>query len=295
MQVERIGNSFAGRVTGLDIAAGARPVDLVQVEQFLAEYPVLCFPDQPLTDEQQTAFVHALGPGFEAPSPYGDGDNVLRVVDVANVEPDGKPIAKGSIKAKFQDANLLWHTDGSYSQRPIRITGLSARTLPKHPPDTLYADMRAAWDALADPMKRRCENLIVEHSMYYSRRKMGIAESDFPDEFRKTFGIARHPLVRTHPISGRKSLYLASHVGGIVGWPEADASTFLDELVEFATRPEFVYAHKWRPRDFMMWDDSCTMHRATPYDGAEPRLLRWASVLEPVALYVHESEGAGHG
>lgn len=282
MNIERIGDSFAGRVTGLNIAAGVSGEDLAQVERLLAEYPVLCFSDQPLTDEQQTAFVHALGPGFEAP--YGEvsraQNNNPKLVDVANVDQDGMPIAKGSAKAKFLDANLLWHTDGTYSERPIRITALSARTLPTDPPDTEYADMRAAWDALPSDMQRRCEGLIVEHSLYHSRRKMGMMESEFTEEFRKSFGVARQPLVRTHPISGHKSLYLASHAGGIVGWPEAQGLKFIEELIDFATRPEFVYAHKWRPRDFMMWDDSCTMHRATPYDGAEPRMLRWTAVLE---------------
>lgn len=288
MRVERIGNSFAGRVTGLNIAAGVSPEELAQVEQFLAQYPVLCYPDQPLTDEQQTAFVHALGPAFEAP--YGEvaraENNNPKLIDVANVEQDGAPIAKGSSKAKFLDANLLWHTDGSYSQRPIRVTSLSARTLPTHPPDTEYADMRAAWDALPQDMKRRCEGLVVEHSMYHSRRKMGMDASEFSEEFRKTFGTVHQPLVRTHAISGRTSLYLASHAGGIVGWPQAEGLQLIEELIEFATRPEFVYAHKWRPRDLMMWDDSCTMHRATPYDGAEPRMLRWASVLEREPLSI---------
>lgn len=283
MQVARIGTSFAGRVTGLDIAAGVSAAQLAQVERFLAEYPVLCFPDQPLTDEQQTAFVHSLGPGFEAP--YGEvaraEHNNPKLIDVANVELDGTPIAKGSSKAKFLDANLLWHTDGSYSQWPIRITALSARTLPTHPPDTEYADMRAAWDALPADMKARCETLIVEHSIYHSRRKMGMQANEFTEELRKSFGApARHRLVRTHPVSGRKSLYLASHAGAIVGWPESAALELIGELTAFATRPEFVYAHQWQPMALVMWDDSCTMHRATPYAGAEPRMLRWTGVME---------------
>jgi alpha-ketoglutarate-dependent 2,4-dichlorophenoxyacetate dioxygenase len=147
--------------------------------------------------------------------------------------------------------------------------------------------MRAAWDGLSPEMQKRCEGLIIEHSMYHSRRKTGMAESDFTEEFRLSFGApSHHRLVRTHAVSGRKSLYLSAHAGGIVGWAASDATKFLEELTACATRPEFVYAHKWQPNDLVMWDDSCTMHRATPYDGAEPRMMRWTAVLEREPLSV---------
>ncbi len=283
MEVNRIGSSFAARVTGLDIATGTGEGDIASVEQALAAFPVLCFADQTLDDAQQSRFVHSLGPAFEVPYcevARAEG-NDARLVDVANVEQDGSPIAAESSKRKFYDANLLWHTDGSYSPRPIRISSLSARALPSAPPDTEFADMRAAWDDLPDAMKRRCEGLVVEHSLLFSRRKMGMEATEFSDATLRMFGVpARHPLVRTHPRSGRKSLYLSSHAGGIVGWEPAAAVDFLTELIEFATGPAYVYAHKWHEADMLMWDDSCTMHRATPYDGAEPRMLRWASVLE---------------
>jgi alpha-ketoglutarate-dependent 2,4-dichlorophenoxyacetate dioxygenase len=284
MKVERIGSSLAGQVTGIDVASGTSPDIRAFIEDALVQFPVLCLPGQRISDAAQADFVHIFGPAFEAPHSAISraGETSARLLDVANVEQDGAAIAKGSAKARFLDANLFWHTDGSYSQRPIRLSALSARTLPSTPPDTEYADMRAAWDALPPATRRRCEGLVVEHSLFYSRRLMGLDEGEFTNAVRATFGTpARHPLVRSHPVSGRKSLYLSSHAGGSVGWRDADARDFLDELTQHATQARFVYAHKWQPHDLMMWDDSCTMHRATPYDGAEPRMLRWASVLEP--------------
>lgn len=286
-RVERIGDSFAGRVTGIDVAAEPEPEVLAQVEAFLAEYPVLCFPGQEIGDSEQTAFVHAFGPGFEAP--FGEvarkNDNNPKLIDVTNVEQDGSLFEKGSAKAKFYDANLYWHTDGSYSARPFRITALSARTLPSDPPDTEYADMRAAWDALTPTMRQRCEGLVVLHSQIYSRRRSGMGAEEFTPDFLAAFGTPTpQPLVRTHAISGRKSLYLSAHAGAIQGWPEDEGEAFLEELTAFATQRRFVYAHKWQPRDFMMWDDSATMHRATPYAGTEPRKLRWTAVMELAPL-----------
>ena len=285
MNVERIGKSFAARVTGIDIAAGVTADERAEVQTALAQFPVLSFPHQPLTDEQQSQFIHAMGPPFEASLPELDRaeNHNPRILDVANVERDGTPFTEK--KTKFFDSNLNWHTDGSYYAIPSWITALSARVLPKAPPPTEFADMRAAWDALPAALMAKCENLIVEHSLYFSRRRAGLEESDISEEFRKKmFTPVRQPLVRSHPVSGRKSLYLSAHAGGIVGWTEGESSEFLDELTALATQPQFVFSYAWQPDDLLLWDNRCLMHRSTPYGNEEPRMMRWMGVLETEQL-----------
>jgi alpha-ketoglutarate-dependent 2,4-dichlorophenoxyacetate dioxygenase len=132
--------------------------------------------------------------------------------------------------------------------------------------------MRAAWDALDPETQATCEGLVCEHSQLYSRQQIGF--TDFTDEERARFAPVRQVLVRTHPVTGRKSLYLSSHAGGIVGWPVPEARAFLRDLVEHATQRQFVYSHRWRVGDLVMWDNRQTMHRARPFPPDEPRDVR---------------------
>jgi alpha-ketoglutarate-dependent 2,4-dichlorophenoxyacetate dioxygenase len=289
MSVRQIGRSFAAEIIGVDARVPPAVSIVETIEEALARYPVICLRDQKLDDEQQYRFVHSFGPKFEAPYEVFAApgrDNPPPLMDVGTLDHDGQPLKSGTPSALFADANQLWHTDGSYSEIPIRLSGLSARSLPRDPPDTLFADMRAAWDALPEDRQRLCETLRVEHSIYYSRRKVGMDQDEFTPQMRARFGVVAQPLVRIHSRSGRKSLYLAAHAGRVVGWDEAASDAFLEELTDFATQPRFVYAHRWRAHDLLIWDDSATMHRATPYpyDSPEPRILRWAAVQELAPL-----------
>ena len=194
------------------------------------------------------------------------------------MDAEGKPLAKDSFEHLYHLGNLMWHTDGTQIQPPIRITMLSARVLPPSPPNTEYADMRAAWDSLSDSDKALVENLKAEHSIFYSRAKVGL--TDFPEEALKLRPPVAHPLVRTHKVTGRKSLYLASHASHIIGWGHAKGRALLDRLTEHATQRQFVYAHEWKTGDMLIWDDSFTMHRSTPYDAPHARKMRWSGAQE---------------
>ena len=132
--------------------------------------------------------------------------------------------------------------------------------------------MRAAYDALDDETRAEVEGLICEHSQIFSRQQLGF--TDFTDEERERFKPVRQCLVRTHPVTKRRSLYLSSHAGGILGWPVPEARAFLRDLVEHATQRQFVYAHTWRVGDLVMWDNRQTMHRARPFPAHEPRDMR---------------------
>lgn len=169
----------------------------------------------------------------------------------------------------FALGNQLWHTDASFKKIPAKYSLLHAHAVTPEGGETEVADMRAAYDALPARMKERIEGLIVEHSIFTSREKLGFTE--FSAEERATLPPVRYPLVRVHPGSGRKALYLASHASHVVGWSVPDGKMLLTELMEHATQREFVYRHTWRVGDLLIWDNRCTMHRGRPYDEARHR------------------------
>jgi alpha-ketoglutarate-dependent 2,4-dichlorophenoxyacetate dioxygenase len=177
----------------------------------------------------------------------------------------------------FNLGNRLWHSDSSFRATPAKYSLLSARAIPATGGDTEFADMRAAYDALDAEAKAEIEDLVCEHSLMYSRGLLGFSE--FTPEEKATFKPVRQRLVRTHPVTGRKSLFLASHAGAIVGWPMPEARAFLRDLTEHATQRQFVYTHKWRLYDLVIWDNRQTMHRARPFrDTQEPRDMRRTTI-----------------
>jgi alpha-ketoglutarate-dependent 2,4-dichlorophenoxyacetate dioxygenase len=172
----------------------------------------------------------------------------------------------------FKLADRLWHSDSSFREVPAKYSLLSGRVLPSWGANTEFADMRAAYDTLDERTKLEVEELVCEHSLLYSREAIGLTE--WSDDELDAFLPVRQPLVRTHPVTGRRSLFLAAHAGAIVGWTTPEARMFLRDLVEHATRPDFVYSHEWRPHDLVMWDNRTTMHRARRFDHCEVRDVR---------------------
>jgi alpha-ketoglutarate-dependent 2,4-dichlorophenoxyacetate dioxygenase len=179
---------------------------------------------------------------------------------------------------KFDDETQLafWHSDSSFKEVPAKFSLLSARLIPSAGGNTEFADMRAAYDTLDDETKGQIEDLVCEHSQLYSRSMLGF--TDFTDEDRIRFRPVLQRLVRRHPSTGRKSLYLASHAGTIVGWPVPEARALLRDLIEHATQRSLVYPHEWQQWDLVMWDNRATMHRARPFDATKVRDMRRTTV-----------------
>ncbi|MGE0800572.1 MAG: TauD/TfdA dioxygenase family protein [Lautropia sp.] len=275
-------NGFAAEASGFDLRQAPTPDVRAAIEAALAEHGVVIFRDQPLDAKQQEAFIRAFGPPTDTPVKEIAGAN-RHFIDVGTVDDEGRPIACDNVRSVYLLANRLWHTDGSFNQPPVRLTALLARELPPQPPPTEYADMRSAWNALPPERQARLDGLMVEHSILRSREQIGMTAQSFSGETLARRPVT-HPLVRVHPANGRKSLYLASHASHIVGRPLPEGRALLQELIAFATQPRFVYAHRWRLHDLVMWDDRWTMHRATPYDGPHPRKMRQCTVreIEPV-------------
>src|SRR5256885_1678795 len=255
--------------------------DVKAVHAGMDEYAVLVFHDQKLDDEQQLAFSRGLGELEHAVGTSRRARDEYRLpttfADVSNLDKDNNVFARDDRRRLFAIGNRLWHSDSSFKVVPAKYSILHARAIPSKGGNTEFADMRAAYDALDAETKAEIEHLICEHSQIFSRQQLGFF--DFTEEERARFKPVRQRLVRTHPSTGRQSLYLASHAGGIVGWPVPEARAFLRDLTEHATQRQFVYAHAWTVGDLVMWDNRRTMHRARPFPVHEPRDMRRTTLI----------------
>ena len=264
---------FAGEVRGVDV----RRLDdagMDEVRRLLDRFGVLVVRDQPLADEEQVAFARRLG--GELVTTVGrrviDANPRLKdpaMTDISNLDENEQIIARDDRRRMYSLGNRLWHSDSSFQSPSARYSMLSAKEVPSKGGETEYADMRAAYDALPEAMKTQIAELRAFHSIIYSRETIGFTE--FTDAERAQFPGAVQPLVRTHPGSGRKSVFIASHAAHVVGWPVPDGRLLLRELMSLATLPQFVYRHTWRVGDFVIWDNRCTMHRGLPFDEANDR------------------------
>jgi alpha-ketoglutarate-dependent 2,4-dichlorophenoxyacetate dioxygenase len=283
---------FVGEVSGIDLRRKLAADEVAAIEAGMDRYAVLVFHDQDITDEQQIAFTRNFGEiensaGGNVTKPQEKRLDPL-MNDVSNLGQDHKPLARDDRRRLFNLGNQLWHSDSSFRAIPAKYSLLSGRIVVEKGGNTEFADMRAAWDALDDETKAVCEELVCEHSLLYSRGLLGFEVSD---EERAMFRPVRQRLVRTHPVSGRKSLYLASHAGTIVGWPVPEARAFLRDLTEHATAPDFVYSHKWRRHDLVMWDNRQVMHRVRRFDEKLVRDMRRTTVAGD-APTVEQAEAA---
>jgi len=270
---------FVGEVSGVDLRQALTRDEAAAIDAGMDRYAVLVFHGQEITDEQQIAFSRNFG---EIENSYGG--NVTKpnqkrlnplMNDVSNLGEDNRPLARDDRRRLFNLGNQLWHSDSSFRAVPAKYSLLSGRVIVETGGNTEFADMRAAYDGLGAETKELIEDLVCEHSLMYSRGQLGF---EVTDEERVLFRPVRQSLVRTHPVTGRKSLYLASHAGTIVGWPVPEARALLRDLTEHATQPQFVYSHKWRQYDLVMWDNRQTMHRVRRFDDTLVRDMRRTTV-----------------
>src|SRR6516225_5542058 len=263
--------SFAAEIGDVDLARPIDPTDVQAIKDAFTQYAVLIFPDQHLSQDQHLDFARHFGP-LETSIAVHRKDTLLRLreefTDVSNLDFTNQIWGKESRRRLFQLGARMWHTDNSFKWLPARASLLYARSIPPVGGHTEFADERAAYDALPEETKRRLDRLVAEHSIFNSRARLGF--TNFSDDERRGMPPVPQVVVRTLPESGRKSLYLASHAGRIFGMPEHEGCALIDQLVAHATQRQFVYTHRWRINDLVMWDNRCTMHRGTEFDD-----LRW--------------------
>jgi alpha-ketoglutarate-dependent 2,4-dichlorophenoxyacetate dioxygenase len=269
---------FVGEVGGVDIG---RPLDTATVAalwQAIDRYAVLVFRGQMLDDERQMDFARQFGE-LELPrSGRADVKRRLRpeMSDISNLDEQGQLRRRDDARRFDQLGNRLWHTDGSFRRIPAALSMLYAHRVPRPGPlgdgETEFADLRAAYDALPAGTKAEIADLVALHDIAWSRAQLGFTELLFGEK--DVLPPVPQWLVRVHPGSKRKTLYLAAHASEIVSWPLPDGRLLLRDLIDHATRPEFVYRHAWREGDLVIWDNRCTMHRGRAFDEREVRDLR---------------------
>jgi alpha-ketoglutarate-dependent 2,4-dichlorophenoxyacetate dioxygenase len=280
IMIKELTPGFVGEVSGVDITSPLTQAQAAELEAGMDRYGVLVYHDQRFTDDQQKAFSTYFGPLENTSTgsvikPAGRRLDAF-MADVSNLGVDHKPLARDDRRRLFNLGNQLWHSDSSYKAIPSKYSLLSGRIVVDAGGNTEFADMRAAYDALDDKTKVEIEDLVCEHSLMYSRGSLGFTE--LSDEEKQMFKPVRQRLVRTHPVSGRKSLYLSAHIGTIIGWPMPEARAFIRDLTEHAVQTRFVYSHKWRQFDLVMWDNRTTMHRVRRFDETQIRDMRRTTV-----------------
>jgi alpha-ketoglutarate-dependent 2,4-dichlorophenoxyacetate dioxygenase len=268
--------SFAAEIGDVNLSAQIDPADLVSIKEAFAKYAVLIFPEQHLSQDQHLDFARKFGPLETTIGAYRK-EAPLRLpkqfTDVSNLDSNNEIWGRQSRRRLFQLGARLWHTDNSFKRVPARASLLYSRSIPPIGGHTEFADERAAYDALPAEMKRRLGTLVAEHSIFNSRARLGF--TDFSEEERRAMPPVPQAVVRSIPETGRRSLYLASHAGRIFGMPDKEGHALIDELIAHATQRQFVYTHRWRVHDLVMWDYRCTMHHGTEFDD-----LRWKRDLQ---------------
>ncbi|MFY0611839.1 MAG: TauD/TfdA family dioxygenase [Hyphomicrobiaceae bacterium] len=278
IHIEQLHPLFVGEVSGLDLRKSPRELPVAEMQAAIDKHAVLVFRGSKLDQDQQLAFASAFG-SLETSGIVRTGRKFRlteKLADISNLDENEKVLDPSDRRRMSNLGNLLWHTDSSFKRTPAKYSMLHAHAVPVEGGETQFIDMRAAYDALPEKMKAKIENLVAMHSIFDSRAKIGF--TDFSEEERAALPPARQLLVRQHPGSGRKSLYLASHASHIVNWPVPEGKCLLIDLMEHATQPQFIHTHHWQVGDLVMWDNRCTMHRGRPHDPTERRDLRRATI-----------------
>lgn len=273
--VRPVSPALGAEVTGLDLSRPMPAATFKILEDAFLRYKVLVFPDQNLTQDDMVAFTRLWGqPGEHiVGGRKHDGLTARSEINLlSNADLEGK--ANG----KHTDASAKrWHTDRSYQAIPALASMLYSIEVPNSGGDTLFSNATAAYDALPEATRRRIDPLIAVHSLAYSHRLSGTGLAT-DDEIARTPPV-RHPLARRHPVTGLTGIYCGAHAASVEGLSEQEGRALLDSLIAHIAQPQFVYRHAWRKHDLVIWDNRCTFHAATDFDGNELRVLYRTTVV----------------
>lgn len=252
---------FAAEIVGADLAAPTTPELVQAVEDAMATYAVCAIRDASLNDDDHIRFSRAFGP-LELPPGASRRAIAPELYDVTNLDPAGEIVPSTPMTQNYAKGFEKFHTDSSFNALPTKWSLLLGHVTPPEGANTDFVDTRAVHDELPEATKAKIEGLVAVHDWFGGREREGVQMNE---EMRRLYPPVEHPMVRASA-SGRKALYIGGHAVGIVGWPEDEALALLDELYAFATQDRFVYSHAWKQGDLLVWDNRCTLHRATPFD-----------------------------
>lgn len=284
LKLNPLGPLFAAEASGVDLRKPLNPAAVRAIEEAMDRYAVLVFHDQPLSEDEQIAFARSFGPlnaGLRKATGASTRFKYDEIIDISNVAQGGEVVARNDAKLIGTIANQLWHSDSSFQDAPIAYSMLSAVVVPAKGGETEFADLRAGYNALPGKIKREIEGLVARHSAFHSRFLLG--DDRYTAEQLKVFPSVDWPLVRIHPGSKRKALFVGAHCTEIHGMTVPEGRMLLADLIEHATQREFVHRHEWRSGDLVMWDNRCTLHRGRRYDLSQRRDLRRTTTEERTA------------
>jgi len=253
-------------ITGVDLAK-LDDATWTDIERAFHTYAVLIFPAQHLDDAAQIAFGRR----------FGNIEHLVadrEIVPISNQRADGTLLQDHEYGMQIMRGNEGWHTDSSYMRLAAKASVLSAHVVPSTGGETEWADMRAAYDALDELTRARIANLAAYHSLRYSQSRIGHDAAVGSSYGFHNDAPPLRPLVKVHPVTGRKSLFIGRHAYGIPGLTPEESEKLLDDLVTFACQPPRTYTHAWKPGDVVVWDNRCVLHRARPFDHRDPRVMR---------------------
>ena len=262
--------NFGAKIGNVDIARPIADTEWAAIRAAFEEYSVLLFRGQAMDDTSQIAFSERFGPLERTISANPAGGTPFARQSNIDIN-DGTVIPPDDRRMIYQKANMLWHSDSSFKPVPSLCSVLSARQVPSTGGNTEFISCRAAWDRLPPDRQRALEDLIVVHSLTYSR---GLVDPTVLTEAQKAeVPPVRQALVRTNPVNGRKALFIGAHASHIEGMPLDEGRALLAELLAIASPPEAVFSHEWREGDVIVWDNRAALHRATTYDSIKFRRL----------------------
>ena len=260
------------------------------IEDAFHEYAVLAFRDANLTESEHIAFSRRFGALERTLSQRTDKPEISLL---SNVAKDGEIAKPDDNLGLFLKGNRYWHTDSSFKEVPAKASLLRAVEVPDTGGDTEWADMRAAWDALDPDTQQRLEGLVAVHSYAYSQGKVGgIALLDKREQ--DALPPVRQPVVRVHPATGRKNLYVGRHASHVLGMPRDEGRALLERLTEDACQAPRIFRHHWRAGDIVAWDNRCVLHRGHPWPFDQPRVMKRTTVAGD-GDNSWTIESAGHG
>ena len=276
---------FTAEVSGIDVRQNISYEQKIQLTKLINEYAVIILKNQKINDDEQIkfsenfGFIELAGTNTEL-TKITDRRLSLKMNDVSNLDKNNKPLKKSNQNRIFGLGNRLWHTDASFKKIPVTFSILSGRKVSSKGGETEFCDMRCGYKALSNKMKNKVESLIGEHSLQYSRGKLGFIMKDvLTNKELKKFKPVLQPLVRKNSVTDRKSLYLSAHLGLIKDWELADSILFINDLMEVCTRPDYIYSHKWEENDLVIWDNTQVMHRGRYFnDQKEIRDVRRTTI-----------------
>lgn len=272
---------FAAEAGGVDLRKPLDPQTVAEIDAAMDRYAVLVFRDQPMDQAQQVACARQFGPldsGLRKATGAPTRFQHEELIDIGNVTMDGEVADRANQKLIGVLANQLWHSDSTFQDLPVKYSMLSAVVVPEQGANTEWCDLRAAWDDLPDELKTLCEGRTARHSAFHSRILLG--DNHYNEEQLKRFPPVDRPLTHVHPGSGRQVLFASVHCEQVSGMTVPEGRLLVAELLEHATQRKYVYSHKWRTGDYVMWDNRATLHRGTRYDLSVRRDLRRTTTLE---------------